>query len=79
MFNSAETCRARGWGPGTRLIGDEGYGPTVIRITALGERRILAVAESHNGIPYGPWDEAPWTLEHRDWRVCESTESEPSA
>lgn len=24
---SASTCRANGWGVGTRLVGDEGYGP----------------------------------------------------
>ncbi len=26
----AETCRLNGWGVGTVLVGDEGYGPTTI-------------------------------------------------
>lgn len=39
---AAVICRERGWGPGTRLVGDEGRGPHVIEITAVGEEQILA-------------------------------------
>lgn len=66
-MTDADLCRSRGWGPGTRLVGDEGYGPTVIEITALGERIMLAKHMSHNGVP-DPWEESLWTLTCRDWR-----------
>jgi hypothetical protein len=70
-MSSVETCRRNGWGPGTRLVGDEGYGPTVIRITAVGEEWILAVAESHGGEELHPIEQV-WTLESRDWREVPS-------
>ena len=54
-------CREHGWGVGTRLVGDEGYGPTEIVITAIGNQTLLARA-----IPNGT--ESPWTLSCRDWR-----------
>ena len=66
-MTSAEQCRRNGWTPGTRLIGDEGYGADVIEITAIGERTILAKKMLHDGKP----DEEPetcWTLECRKWR-----------
>ena len=66
-MTDADLCRSRGWGPGTRLVGDEGYGPTVIEITAIGERCLLAKLISHNGIPDPCW-ESLWTLTCRDWR-----------
>lgn len=66
-MNSADKCRANGWGPGTLLVGDEGYGPTVIRVTAVGEKEILARIISHNGDPDGGC-ECNWTLEYRDWK-----------
>lgn len=67
QLSSAELCRVNGWGPGTRLVGDEGYGPTVIEITGLGRESILAEVLSHNGEPSRGHENA-WTLEHRDWR-----------
>ncbi len=66
-MNSAQMCRERGWTPGTRLVGDEGYGPTVIEITAMGEECILAKAISHNGQPLAGVEES-WVLWRRDWR-----------
>lgn len=67
----ADTCRANGWTVGTRLVGDEGYGPTVIEITAIGEERILARAISHGGKPYRRQpDETTWLLDHREWTVA---------
>jgi hypothetical protein len=67
-LSSAELCRANGWGPGTRLVGDEGYGPTVIEITAIGSDDILAKMISHNGEPCNGV-ENKWGLEHRDWSL----------
>ena len=64
--SAAETCRANGWDVGTRLVGDEGYGPSVIEITAVGERRILAKTVSS---PHGPAPEGSWTLDCRNWQV----------
>lgn len=64
--SAAEICRANGWQPGTRLVGDEGYGPTVIEITAIGEQEIVAKTIVRNGelitVPEGLW-----SLSYRDW------------
>lgn len=73
-LSSAELCRANGWGPGTQLIGNDNFGPTIIEITAVGERDILAKAISHNGAP-GEEREDVWILVHRDWRPHESSDS----
>ena len=59
-------CSERGWKAGTRLIGDEGYGPTIIELTAIGEGTILAKTISHNGVPSSA-SEHCWTLSCRDW------------
>ena len=66
-MSPADTCHANGWTVGTRLVGDEGYGPTVIRITAIGVESVLAVTESHNGEPRDY--ESSWTFKYRDWQV----------
>ena len=63
----ADICRKNGWKVGTLLEGDEGYGPSVIRITAIGERKILAREISRNGKACAA-DEASWTLSCRKWR-----------
>lgn len=66
-FDSADLCRQKGWGPGTRLVGDEGHGPTVIEITAVGLHRVLAKVISHNGeARHGL--ENTWTLGYREWQ-----------
>jgi hypothetical protein len=65
--NSAEVCRANGWGPGTRLVGNEGYGPTVMIITAIGESVILGRGLSHDGKTRDD-SEHCWTLSCRDWK-----------
>lgn len=68
-MNSAEKCRANGWKAGTILIGDEGYGSTVIEITAVGEELVLAKIISYTGESPHQWQkEQSWTLEYRDWR-----------
>lgn len=72
-FDSAGLCRKNGWGPGTRLVGDEGHGPTVIEITAVGERAILAKGLSHHGRPMDSLENI-WTLRLRDWRSVDASE-----
>lgn len=62
--SSADYARRRGWVAGTRLVGDEGYGPTTITITAVGRDGILAIAD-------GRRYESSWTLRHRDWVEAE--------
>lgn len=46
----ADTCRANGWGVGTRLVGSDPKSthPRIdtVRITAIGEQRVLVVWES---------------------------------
>ncbi len=54
------------------LSGDEGYGTTVIRITAVGESSILAVQVSHKG-ELRIACEGNWTLEWRDWKPLQET------
>ena len=68
--NEVEVARDHGWEVGTRLVGDEGYGPTIIEITALGLERLLARTISHNGVPVrgSARTESPWVLYCRDWR-----------
>ena len=61
-------CRRMGYGPGTRLAGDEGYGVTIIRLTAIGERCILAIRVLHNSKPSDGFENT-WTLAYRDWRA----------
>lgn len=68
LVTDAEKCRRNGWKRGTLLVGDEGYGPTVIRLTAIGDERILARPVSQNGKPSERDWEGSWTLQHRRWR-----------
>jgi len=62
-MSAAEVVRAMGWGVGTHLVGDEGYGPTTIQITAVGENEILA-----RPVDSKRFREGTWTLAHRDWK-----------
>jgi hypothetical protein len=64
--SDAEECRVRGFNVGDQLIGDEGNGMTVIKITAIGQRGILAMQIAHNG-EIALHDETNWTLTLRDW------------
>lgn len=67
----AETCHLNGWTVGTVLVGDEGYGPHTITITAIGRESILAYWHDSNR-------EAPTTLICREWSVVHN-DSEVSA
>lgn len=66
-MTDAELCRIHGWTAGTRLEGDEGYGPTVIEITAVGEECVLAKAVQHNRTPV-TGRESVWNMQLREWR-----------
>lgn len=66
----ADKCRSEGWTVGTRLVGDEGHGPTVIEITAVGGESILARVVSLNGEPVQD-REGMGTLSARDWQKHE--------
>lgn len=65
--HAAEICRENGWGIGTRLIGDAGFGPTVIQITSLGEKVMLAKMISHCRSAVGHHEAQAWSLGLRDW------------
>lgn len=69
----AVICKERGWIPGTMLVGDEGYGPTVIEITGIGKHKMLAETISHNG-EKSSTGEASWVLWCRDWQVVPNVE-----
>lgn len=59
---TADFCRRMGYGHGTHLTGDEGFGAQTIIITAIGNRTILA----HE--PNSPHLESPWNLGYRHWK-----------
>lgn len=67
----AAICRERGWGPGTLLAGDEGYGVTVIEIVCVHARNIYARTVAHDGYAVGDRDEASWVLYCRDWQAID--------
>lgn len=62
-----EICQRNDWKAGTRLVGDEGYGPTVIEIVFISQQTLIAKAISHNGEAESHPMERTWTLACRDW------------
>lgn len=75
-WSSAEICRQNSWVPGTLLEGpavsDDGqHQVTVqIRITAVGERSILARPYAIGGVVlHNAADEAIYDLHSRDWEA----------
>lgn len=52
-------CALRGWGVGTVLVGDDGYGPTAIEIRYLSPSIMVARRESG--------EDSLWTLRARCW------------
>lgn len=66
--SDAEKCRRNGWGVGTVLEGDEGYGPTRIVLTAIGEEHILARCLSQSRVPCDGSEEN-WALRYREWKA----------
>lgn len=61
----AQICRRNGWGAGTKIMGDEGYGPCTIEITAVGKDSILARCVH----PHASGEQM-WHLGLRGWKVC---------
>ncbi len=74
--SDAARCKRKGWVVGDMLAGDEGYGVTVILITAIGEESILAREISRKGV-YVQTTEASWTLRLRDWKRVAKSPSKP--
>lgn len=66
-MNPAEVARAKGWSEGTRIVGDEGHGPTVIEITEMTRSRLFAKRISHDGEPANSDRDNSWVLYCRDW------------
>lgn len=66
--SAADICRDHGWNIGTCLAGDAGDGPTVIQITALGDKVMLAKIVSQSCLPVGYHDAQAWSLSLRDWQ-----------
>lgn len=66
----AETCRLNGWIVGTVLVGDEGFGPEKIRITAIGDEAILARTIQTGKGDIVERSEGLWTLAYREWSVA---------
>jgi len=62
---SVDLCVKNGWGVGTFLMGDEGYGPAVIEIVYLSEKTLLCRTHANCALPVD-W-ESTWTLSCRDW------------
>jgi hypothetical protein len=64
---AASTCALNGWTVGTVLVGDEGYGPEKIVITAIGEEHILArqIVDWRGDVVRST--ERLWVL-HRNWK-----------
>ncbi len=67
-MTDAEICQAKGFRVGDLIVGNEGYGDTVIQITAIGRDGILAVKLSHCDKHEVVDRESHWTLSCRDWR-----------
>ena len=65
--HAAEICRDHGWGVGTCLVGDAGFGPTVIQITALGDKVMLAKIIRQGCASIGYHDAQAWSLSLREW------------
>lgn len=72
-MSPADLCAVNGWKVGDRLVGDEGYGPTVIEITAIGWFEILAMQISHTDTSgetlHLEYREGSWCLEDREWEL----------
>lgn len=78
-LTAAELCRANGWGPGTRLVGEETassgwWCQTVIEVTAVGRAGVFAARlAQRSGTPgCSRWQrdagENSWSLSDREWR-----------
>lgn len=66
-MSTADDCRARGWKPGDVVEGPDSFGdPNRVRITAIGERQVLAVDLKY-GPKYGTGHEDAWAISWANW------------
>lgn len=66
-LSEAEVCKMNGWEVGTLLAGNEGYGWTIIEITAVGLRDILARTRFYSKVEVKDGPEVTWMLAMREW------------
>jgi hypothetical protein len=69
-----ETLDLNGWTIGDILEGDEGYGPQLIKITAVGEERFLCRWNYQKGKGWER-ESGQTTLSCREWRKVSSVNS----
>ena len=62
-----ETLDLNGWTIGDILEGDEGYGPSLIKITAIGEELFLCRWDYRKGGGWQP-ESGQTTLSCREWK-----------
>jgi len=70
-MTDVEILNSLGGKLGSKLIGDEGFGPEIIVITAIGEENVLArrLTDTNGNLVNVP--ESFWTLHYRDWKLLE--------
>ena len=66
-----ETLDLNGWTVGDILEGDEGYGPDLVKITAVGEERFLCRWNHQKGCGWER-ESGQTTLSCRQWRKVSS-------
>lgn len=67
VLKDAAICRKKNWKVGTFLVGNEGYGDSVIEITAIGKTCILARCLVARNLLVANPSEFVWTLTCREW------------
>jgi len=68
-----ETLELNGWKVGDILEGDEGYGPSRILITAIGDEKFLCRWDNQCEGVWEPSESGSTTLSCRDWKFIGST------
>lgn len=63
--STADFCRRMGWEVGTVIAGNEGYGTTAMKITAIGEEKVLTKTVYEDG---SQSSEHTWTHVCRHWK-----------
>lgn len=60
----------KGFKAGDIIVGNEGYGDTIIELTAIGRKFVLAIPLAHDGNAASSCRESIWGLDIRDWRLA---------
>lgn len=74
MPSDYEICQKNGWDVGTRLVGDEGWGPDVIEIRYLSPSIVVCRLVLPHNPNHPKGSDAPWTLQCRNWQKVENDE-----